>query len=188
MAKGKYYPPEFKEQAVTMVAGLDGTYDLLHAVQGQPFRLDAHPDRSRSASPRRGQTPGMTAAGSRPSRTGRVAAPDCLTHMCHHVHAADQRSTYTWRCRGPMTTAPCPALPWHRVSCRQPQRSAADQSHNARDQAIQFQAAKLRREFARNNEQQKTLLGASNEQIEEGVSTHKAAICSLTPTSAYYEL
>ena len=33
----------------------------------------------------------MTAAGSRPSRTGRVAAPDCLTHMCHHVHAADQR-------------------------------------------------------------------------------------------------
>jgi hypothetical protein len=23
-------------------------------------------------------------------RTGRVAAPDCLTHMCHHVHAADQ--------------------------------------------------------------------------------------------------
>jgi len=75
MAKGKYYPPEFKEQAVTMVAGLDGTYDLLHAVQGQPFRLDAHPDRSRSASPRRGQTPGMTAAGSRPSRTGRVAAP-----------------------------------------------------------------------------------------------------------------
>src|SRR5215469_13868741 len=94
MAKGKYYPPEFKEQAVTMVAGLDGTYDLLHAVQGQPFRLDAHPDRSRSASPRRGQTPGMTAAGSRPSRTGRVAAPDCLTHMCHHVHAADQRDLH----------------------------------------------------------------------------------------------
>ena len=30
----------------------------------------------------------MTAAGSRPSRTGRVAAPGCLTHMCHHVHAA----------------------------------------------------------------------------------------------------
>ena len=22
---------------------------------------------------------------------GRVAAPGCLTHMCHHVHAADQR-------------------------------------------------------------------------------------------------
>src|ERR1700729_2348416 len=43
---------------------------------------------------RRGQTPGMTAAGSRPSRTGRVAAPDCLTHMCHHVHAADQRDLY----------------------------------------------------------------------------------------------
>jgi len=36
----------------------------------------------------------MTAAGSRPSRTGRVAAPDCLTHMCHHVHAADQRDLH----------------------------------------------------------------------------------------------
>ena len=36
----------------------------------------------------------MTAAGSRPSRTGRVAAPDCLTYMCHHVHAADQRDLY----------------------------------------------------------------------------------------------
>ncbi len=28
------------------------------------------------------------------ARTGRVAAPDCLTHMCHHVHAADQRDLY----------------------------------------------------------------------------------------------
>jgi hypothetical protein len=36
----------------------------------------------------------MTAAGSRPSRTGRVAAPDCLTHMCHHVHAAGQRNLH----------------------------------------------------------------------------------------------
>ena len=36
----------------------------------------------------------MTAAGSRPSRAGRVAAPDCLTHMCHHVHAAGQRDLY----------------------------------------------------------------------------------------------
>jgi hypothetical protein len=115
MAKGKYYTPEFKEQAMKMVVGLDCTYDLLHALQGRCFRLDAHPDRSWSAWPRRGQTPGMTAAGSRPSRTGPVAAPDCLTHMCS-------------------------------------QRSAADQSHNARDQAIQFQAAKLRREFARNSE------------------------------------
>jgi hypothetical protein len=43
------------------------------------------------AAPR--QTPGMTAAGSRPSRTGRVA-PDCLTHMCHHVQAADQRNLH----------------------------------------------------------------------------------------------
>ena len=24
----------------------------------------------------------------------RVAAPDCLTHMCHHVHAADQRNLH----------------------------------------------------------------------------------------------
>ena len=47
MAKGKYYTPEFKEQAVKMVVGLDCTYDLLHALQGQCFRLDAHPDRSR---------------------------------------------------------------------------------------------------------------------------------------------
>ena len=70
MAKGKYYTPEFKEQAVKMVIGLHCTYDLLHASQGQCFRLDAHPDRSRSARPRRGQTPGMTAAGSRPSRNG----------------------------------------------------------------------------------------------------------------------
>jgi transposase-like protein len=32
MAKGKYYTPEFKEQAVKMVAALDCTYDLLHAL------------------------------------------------------------------------------------------------------------------------------------------------------------
>ena len=25
---------------------------------------------------------------------GRVAAPGCLTHMCHHVHAADQRDLH----------------------------------------------------------------------------------------------
>jgi hypothetical protein len=31
MAKGKYYTPEFKEQAVKMAVGLDCTYDLLHA-------------------------------------------------------------------------------------------------------------------------------------------------------------
>ena len=30
MAKGKYYTPEFKEQAVKMAVGLDCTYDLLH--------------------------------------------------------------------------------------------------------------------------------------------------------------
>jgi hypothetical protein len=29
MTKGKYYTPEFKEQAVKMAAGLDCTYDLL---------------------------------------------------------------------------------------------------------------------------------------------------------------
>ena len=29
MAKGKYYTPEFKEQAVKMAVGLDCTYDLL---------------------------------------------------------------------------------------------------------------------------------------------------------------
>ena len=31
MAKGKYYTPEFKEQAVTMAVGLGCTYDLLDA-------------------------------------------------------------------------------------------------------------------------------------------------------------
>ena len=25
---------------------------------------------------------------------GLVAAPGCLTHMCHHVHAADQRDLH----------------------------------------------------------------------------------------------
>ena len=25
---------------------------------------------------------------------GRVAAPGCLTHTCHHVHAADQRDLH----------------------------------------------------------------------------------------------
>ena len=25
---------------------------------------------------------------------GRVAAPDCLTHMCRHVHAANQRDPH----------------------------------------------------------------------------------------------
>ena len=32
MAKGKYYTPEFKEQAVKMAVGLDCTYDLLQAL------------------------------------------------------------------------------------------------------------------------------------------------------------
>ena len=32
MAKGKYYTPEFKEQAVKMTVGLDCTYDPLHAL------------------------------------------------------------------------------------------------------------------------------------------------------------
>jgi hypothetical protein len=36
MAKGKYYTPEFKEQAVKMVAGLDCSHDLLH-----PYRASA---------------------------------------------------------------------------------------------------------------------------------------------------
>ena len=43
MAKGKYYTPEFKEQAVKMVVGLDCTYDLLHALvpasEPQPGRV-----------------------------------------------------------------------------------------------------------------------------------------------------
>jgi hypothetical protein len=37
MAKGKYYTPEFKEQAVKMAVGLDCTYDLLHT----PYRASA---------------------------------------------------------------------------------------------------------------------------------------------------
>ena len=114
----------------------------------------------------------MTAAGSRPSRTGRVAAPDCLTHMCHHVHAADQCDLYLALLQtnddstelGPVMARESPA---------ESRRSGADQSHNARDQAIQFQAAKLRREFAGNSERQKILLGAPpTSQIEEGVSAH----------------
>jgi hypothetical protein len=32
MAKGKYYTPEFEEQAVKMAVGPDCTYDLLHAL------------------------------------------------------------------------------------------------------------------------------------------------------------
>ena len=32
MAKGNYYTPEFKEQAVKIAIGLDCTYDLLHAL------------------------------------------------------------------------------------------------------------------------------------------------------------
>jgi hypothetical protein len=94
MAKGKYYTLEFKEQAVKMVVGLDCTYDLLHALQATASGWTPILTWSRSAWPRSGQTPGMTAAGSRPSRTGRVAAPDCLTHMSHHVHAADQRDLH----------------------------------------------------------------------------------------------
>jgi hypothetical protein len=56
-------------------------------------------------------------------------------------------------------------------------------------QAIQFQAAKLRREFARNSEQQKILLGAPpTSRIEEGVSMHNGgyvrripALCCFLP-------
>src|SRR5262249_28794424 len=113
----------------------------------------------------------MTAAGSRPSRTGRVAAPDCLTHMCHHVHAADQRNLHLALLQtNDHSTVPGPVIA---PSLLPIAAKIADQSHNARDQAIQFQAAKLRREFARNSEQQKILLGAPPaSQIEEGVSVH----------------
>ena len=82
-------------------------------------------------------------AGSRPSRTGRVAASASLTHMCHYVHPADQRDLHL----------------------------ALLQTND--HQAIPFQAAKLRREFARNSERQKILLGAPpTSQSEEGVSVH----------------
>ena len=37
MAKGKYYTPEFKEQAVKMVVGLDCTYDQLEARSERHF-------------------------------------------------------------------------------------------------------------------------------------------------------
>src|SRR6266568_6212588 len=125
----------------------------------------------------------MTAAGSRPFRTGRVAAPDCLTHMCHHVHAADQRDLHLALLQtNDHSTVPGPVIASSLLPIAQ--RSAADQSHNARDQAIQFQAAKLRREFARNSEQQKILLGAPpTSQIEEGVSVHNGGYC---PAGDYF--
>jgi hypothetical protein len=92
--------------------------------------------------------------------------------MCHHVHAADQRDLHLAL---PQTndhsTVPGPVIASSLLPIAA--KICADQSHNARDQAIQFQAAKLRREFARNREQQKILLGApSTSQIEEGVSVH----------------
>jgi hypothetical protein len=37
MAKGKYYTPEFKEQAVKMVVGLDCTYDVQEPAGQRPF-------------------------------------------------------------------------------------------------------------------------------------------------------
>jgi hypothetical protein len=94
--------------------------------------------------------------------------------MCHHVHAADQRDLHLAL---PQTndhsTVPGPVIASSLLPTAAKIISAADQSHNARDQAIQFQAAKLRREFARNSEQQKILLGAPpTSQIEEGVSVH----------------
>ena len=47
---------------------------------------------------------------------------------------------------------------------------------------MQFQAAKLRREFARNSEQQKILLGAPpTSQIEEGVSVHNGGYARPRP-------
>src|SRR6516165_11693190 len=55
---------------------------------------------------------------------------------------------------------------------------------------MQFQAAKLRREFARNSEQQKILLGAPpTSQIEEGVSVHNGGSlrgCHRPPTTLCY--
>ena len=36
MTKGKYYTPQFKEQAEKTVVGLDCTYDLLHGLIGRP--------------------------------------------------------------------------------------------------------------------------------------------------------
>ena len=74
MAKGKYYTPEFKEQAVKMVVCLHCTYDLLHASQGQCFRLDVNPDRSRSARPCRGQI-GTTLTGFSDRRDGQWNNP-----------------------------------------------------------------------------------------------------------------
>ena len=96
--------------------------------------------------------------------------------MCHHVHAADQRNLYLALLQtNDHSTVPGPVIAPSLLPIAA--RSAADQSHNARDQAIQFQAAKLRREFARNSEQQKILLGAPpTSQIEEGVSVHNECL------------
>jgi hypothetical protein len=120
----------------------------------------------------------MTAAGSRPSRTGRVAAPDCLMHMCH-VRAADQRDLHLAL---PQTndhsTVPGPViasslLPIAAKICRR----SVSQCSSPGDTGP---GAKLCREFARNSEQQKTLLGAPpTSQIEAGVSVHNGGIARL---------
>jgi hypothetical protein len=102
--------------------------------------------------------------------------------MCHHVHAADQRDLHLALLQtNDHSTVPGPVIASSLLLIAQ--RSAADQSHNARDQAIQFQAAKLRREFARNSEQQKILLGAPpTSQIEEGVSMHNGGYRAMAAT------
>jgi hypothetical protein len=101
MAKGEYYTPEFKEQAVKKVVGLDCTYDLLHALQGRCFRLDAHPDRARSASPRRGQTPGMT----RPDR-GRPARAASLRRTASRTCATTRTRPTSLTARNPVHLGP----------------------------------------------------------------------------------
>ena len=76
MAKGKYYTPEFKEQAVKMAVGLDCTYDLLHA-----FETDS-PQASRSRHCRAGKPilslliPGCSVAGDQGPSRFPVRGPD----------------------------------------------------------------------------------------------------------------
>jgi hypothetical protein len=92
--------------------------------------------------------------------------------MCHYVHPADQRDLHLALLQtNDHSTLPGPVIASSLLPIAA--KTVADQSHNARDQAIQFQAAKLRREFARNSERQKILLGAPpTSQSEECVSVH----------------
>ena len=112
-------------------------------------------------------------AGSRPSRTGRVAASACLTHMRRYVHPADQRDLHL----ALLQTNDHSTVPGPVISIESPADSRKELPQIGLTMLVtrrySFRPLNFAHEFATNSERQKILLGAPpTSRSEQGVSMH----------------